>query len=85
MDVKISTAEARTDLYPSPMPGNWNGTLTVSIVRMEGLTPVWGIKSNGAPITPRTSNADRAYTEMAAKAAITAWIDAQTSTEFVDA
>lgn len=62
MNVEARESESghRVDVWPSPMPSQWSGTVVVQVVGAHGITPVWGIINNGSPITPRSRSTDRA-------------------------
>lgn len=74
--VEYRDTEARTDLWPSPMPAKWQGTLVVQRSGAFGFhgEPVWMIVSNNAPIYPRKRSVNRVEVVSFAAGAIVDWL-----------
>lgn len=64
----------RSDVYPSPMPAEWKGSLVVQVLAHENGVPVWGIMNNGSPVTPRKRSTDRTTVEETAVDAAMKWV-----------
>jgi hypothetical protein len=63
----------RTDVYPSPMPTAWKGTLVIQTVGLENGNAIWGIVANGSPITSRFRSTNRDDVTSVAIDRIGAW------------
>lgn len=72
--VKVTVSDKRVDVYPSPMPAAWHGTLVIQRVALEGDDLVWAIVSNNAPIKVYYRSTERDDVISRAIQAIGAWL-----------